>query len=174
MEKLQYPIGKWEVPVEITEIQMRRWIRDIEGLPSALDEVLKDIRPDQWDLRYREGSWNVLQLVHHLADSHINAYERTKKAASGPTPIVVPYDENKWATMPDVCMETIGDSRALLKALHARWVLFLNGLTFSELMEKGYYHHGLGRIVHLAEAIGLYSWHSRHHLMHIKIALEGR
>lgn len=172
MENLRYPIGRWSRPESITASQIQSWIDDLQALPETLKNLIDGITADQWNAQYREGSWTVLQLVHHLADSHINAYERQKKAATARvTPIIVPYEEERWALLADVKPEYVQDSLNILFGLHHRWVAFLRGLEQQTFHTRGFYHVGEGRIILLEEAVGLYSWHSRHHLAHIGIAL---
>ncbi|MBK9270367.1 MAG: putative metal-dependent hydrolase [Saprospiraceae bacterium] len=171
MEKLKYPVGRWIVPEKPGMDLISEWIAEIESTPATLQKLVQNLSADQWSATYRPESWTVLQLVHHLADSHINAYVRQKLAITGPTPIIIPYREEIWAELPDVSLDTVQDSIAILKSLHHRWVIFLKSLTEQQIRNKGYYHHGEGRMIMMEEAIGLYDWHCRHHLAHIRIAL---
>lgn len=171
MEKLRFPIGRWHAPKEPDMAQIQLWIKSISELPQALQELIKDLEAHQWSLQYRPDSWTVLQLVHHIVDSHINAYVRQKMAVTGPTPVVVPYMEQKWALLADVNMETLADSMAILKGLHRRWTIFLNALSENEIRTKGYFHQGEGRMILMEEAIGMYYWHGEHHMAHIRLAL---
>ncbi|MDE3188037.1 MAG: putative metal-dependent hydrolase, partial [Acidobacteriota bacterium] len=118
----------------------------------------------QLDTPYREGGWTARQVVHHVADSHANAYVRFKLSLTEDWPTVKPYDEAAWAKLPDSRLP-IDASLSLIAALHARWVALLESLT-AEDFRKGYIHPELGR-QDLATALAIYEWHSRHHTAHI-------
>ena len=122
---------------------------------------------------YRKGGWTVRQVVHHLADSHMNAYIRMKLAVTEPAPVIKPYEEDKWAKTEDGKNGSVKTSMKLLSALHARWHSFMASLSEEDL-ERGYFHPESQKLVLLPEAIALYAWHSQHHLAHIKLVLDGK
>lgn len=160
----RYPIGKFEFHDEITVDVTNAWINDIEMLPRLLREAIKDLSEEQLDTPYRTEGWTVRQVVHHLADSHLNAYVRFKVALSEETPVIKTYDEVKWAEFPDNELP-ITISLNLLEALHIRWTKLLRSLS-SEDLKKTFIHPDSGEVT-VGKNIGIYSWHGRHHLAHI-------
>jgi hypothetical protein len=141
-------------------------IGTIAALPENLGSAITGLSAEQLDTPYRDGGWTVRQLVHHLADSHMNAYVRIRLALTEEWPAIKPYNEKLWAELPDACNAAIGSSLELLEALHTRWAILLRSLT-KEQWRRGYTHPENGR-QSVAEATALYDWHCRHHLAHIK------
>ena len=170
LEKLKYPIGKWSSPEVIDSEMIIAWIADIASVPGLLSNLVNHGKDVNLALTYRNGGWTIRQLVHHLADSHINAYVRHKLAASEQTPIINPYNEGLWSVMKDVKDVDVQISLQLLDALHQRWTVFLSSLSHEEL-KKSFFHPGHNRLITLGESIGMYSWHGKHHLAHITLAL---
>ena len=162
---LRYPIGKFEFAGEITAAQREQWIREIELLPAKLKEAVVGLSEDQLNLPYREGGWKLRQVVHHLADSHINSYTRFKLALTEETPTIRPYYEDRWAELADSKAE-IQVSIALLEALHQRWVILLRSLTEADF-QKTFYHPESGATTSLGYNLGIYAWHGNHHVAHI-------
>jgi hypothetical protein len=160
----RYPIGKFQFNGEITNSVTKGWINEIEDLPGLLRFAVRDLDNEQLDTSYRSGGWTVRQVVHHLADSHMNAYVRFKLALTEETPLIKPYDEVKWAELPDYKLP-IDISLSLLEALHIRWVKLLRSLSPADI-EKTFMHPDSGE-VSVGKNIGIYSWHGRHHLAHI-------
>jgi hypothetical protein len=160
----QYPIGTFEFEGELTASVVEGWIREIEVLPSLLRDAVKDLNDEQLNTPYRTGGWTVRQVVHHLADSHMNAFVRCKLALTEENPVIKPYDEGKWAELPDYQLP-IDLSLSLLDTLHIRWVEVLRNLTSADL-EKTFIHPDSGK-VSVGRNIGIYAWHGRHHLAHI-------
>lgn len=159
-----YPIGHYQYDGQITASIIDKWINDIEELPVLLQNAVKDLNDNQLDTPYRMGGWTIRQVVHHVADSHLNAYGRFKLALTEDKPIIKPYDQEKWAELPDSTLP-VTISLSLLDALHKRWVTLLRSLTPSEL-EKTFIHPESGE-VSVGKNIGIYAWHGRHHLAHI-------
>jgi hypothetical protein len=123
---LKYPIGKWSWPTQpLTDSERRTAIRQIADTPAALRAAVKGLSDKQLDTPYRPGGWTVRQVVHHLPDSHLNAYTRFKLALTENTPVIKPYDESAWAELPDGKGPQVAESLALLESLHARWVFLL-------------------------------------------------
>ncbi|MFT8323364.1 MAG: YfiT family bacillithiol transferase [Bacillus sp. (in: firmicutes)] len=160
----KYPIGKFTYENEITEEIVERWIEEIEKLPALLQAVIKNLNETQLDMPYREGGWTVRQVVHHIADSHLNAYMRFKLALTEETPVIKPYEESKWAELSDYQLP-IDVSLTLIKTLHIRLGNLLRHLT-KEQLNKTFIHPESGTVV-LKENIGIYAWHGKHHLAHI-------
>lgn len=160
----RYPIGEFEFDGKITRIEIEEWIKQIEDLPELLAVAVSGLNEQQMDTAYRLGGWTVRQVVHHLADSHMNAYIRFKLAITEDTPVIKPYNEGEWAELPDYELP-IETSISLLKALHIRWVKLLKSLTLTDL-EKTFVHPDSGEIS-IGKNIGIYAWHGQHHLSHI-------
>lgn len=160
----RYPIGEFEFDGKITRIEIEEWIKQIEDLPELLAVAVSGLNDQQMDTAYRLGGWTVRQVVHHLADSHMNAYIRFKLAITEDTPVIKPYNEGEWAELPDYELP-IETSISLLKALHIRWVKLLKSLTLTDL-EKTFVHPDSGEIS-IGKNIGIYAWHGQHHLSHI-------
>lgn len=159
-----YPIGKFQFEGQITKSIIENWINDIEKLPELLRDAVIDLNDDQLDTPYRLEGWTVRQVVHHVADSHLNAYGRFKLALTEDKPIIKPYDQERWAELPDSALP-VTISLSLLDALHKRWVTLLSTLTPSDF-EKTFFHPESGE-VSVGKNIGIYAWHGQHHLAHI-------
>lgn len=163
-DNLRYPIGRF-APHAASSPELRAaHIQTLRQLPERLQATVAGLNDAQLDTPYREGGWTLRQVVHHVADSHINAYVRFKLAVTEDWPTVKPYDEAAWAALPDSKLP-IADSLALIAALHARWVALLEMLT-PEDFQRGYNHPQMGR-QDLATVLAIYEWHSRHHTAHI-------
>ncbi|MFJ8265665.1 YfiT family bacillithiol transferase [Peribacillus asahii] len=162
--EMKYPIGKFQFDGEITNSVTKDWINEIEELPRSLRDAVKDLDNEQLDTPYRSEGWTVRQVIHHLADSHMNAYIRFKLALTEEEPVIKPYDEAKWAELSDYKLP-IDISLSLLEALHKRWTNLLRSLSPSD-MEKIFIHPDSGE-VSVGKNIGIYAWHGRHHLAHI-------
>lgn len=165
----RYPIGEFERPTNISESQIQQWIQEIKALPAQLKETTQNLTDEQQALSYRENGWTIRQLVHHIADSHMNSFIRFKLALTEENPTIKPYEENDWALLEDSKLP-IAPSLALIEGLHERWAYLLESLT-TEQWEKQFVHPDSGTIL-LAENLSLYAWHGKHHLAHIKLALH--
>jgi hypothetical protein len=161
---LRYPVGPFKIEGEMTSELINNWIAEIENAPRLLKEAVKDLQDHQLDTPYRPGGWTVRQVVHHLPDSHLNSYIRLKLALTEDKPVIKPYQENKWAELPDSNLP-VDVSLQLMEAIHSRWVSILITLSPTEL-EKTFYHPESGENS-IASMIALYAWHSRHHIAHI-------
>jgi uncharacterized damage-inducible protein DinB len=168
LEQLRFPVGKFEYGKTYNTNETRKHLKDIAGLPDKVKKLCKKLSGDQLDTPYRDGGWTVRQVVHHLADSHINAYVRTKLMLTEANPTIKPYSEEVWAETEDGKNGPIKMSLKILKNIHERWVAFIESLS-EEDFHKTYYHPGSNRVFTLAEVLALYSWHGKHHLGHIKI-----
>jgi len=167
MDPNRYPIGKYEVPTNITPNFVRASIQAIADFPAQLKELTANLTDQDLAKCYREGGWNIQQVVHHCADSHMNAFIRFKKSLTEDSPEITAYKEAYWVEMADVSLP-ISVSIQLLESLHARWSTMLSNTSFDEL-GRGYFHPEQNRVVPLKEAVGLYAWHGKHHLAHIKM-----
>ena len=132
MEDLRYPIGPMPLPEQITTEERRGWIRDIAETPAKLRAAVAGLSERQLEEPYRPGGWTIRQVVHHVPDSHLNMYVRFKLALTEETPTIKPYDEARWATLPDVAATPVEVSLQLLESLHVRWVALMAGLSEGE------------------------------------------
>lgn len=165
MSDPRYPIGKFMYDVPPTEEQRLELIDSIEKAPAALRAAVKGLSPQQLEIPYRDGGWTVRQVVHHVPESHMNAYIRFKLALTEDEPTIKPYMEDRWATLPDVQSTPVDVSLALLENLHVRWVRLLRSLKAEDWKRK-FRHPELG-IVTLEKNLALYSWHGQHHVAHV-------
>jgi len=173
MEQLRYPVGRLErqePPRSRASIDAS--IDTIEQAPARYRALVEGLRDDQLDARYRPDGWTVRQVVHHVADSHINAYVRMKLAATEDAPAIKPYAESQWAELPDAKTAPAEVSLVLIEALHRRWVMFLRALAGADFT-RVYVHPQMGRVT-LDEAVAMYAWHCRHHEGHIRQGLALR
>ena len=164
LDDLRYPIGRFTRPESSEPAERAERISVLRLLPSNLQAAVSGLSHAQMDTPYRDGGWTVRQLVHHIADSHANAYVRTKLALTEDWPTIKTYDEAAWARLPDSTLPVDG-SMAMIAAMHERWVTLLESLSEADF-HKGYNHPELGR-QELANVLALYAWHSRHHTAHI-------
>jgi hypothetical protein len=164
LEQLRYPIGRFSRPASSDPAIRAGHISTLRLLPGTLQTALSGLNHSQLDTPYREGGWTVRQLVHHIADSHANAYVRTKLALTEDWPTIKPYDEAAWARLADSHLPIDG-SIAMLSAIHERWVALLESLSDADF-QRGYNHPENGR-QDLAIVLAVYDWHSRHHTAHI-------
>ena len=171
-DDLRYPIGAFDYRGPQTPEQRRDCIARIDAAPAAIRRAVEGLTEVQLDTPYREGGWTVRQVVHHVPDSHLNAYTRFRLALTEPTPTIRPYLEHRWAELPDARSAPIELSLALLESLHRRWVLLLRSLTASD-WELRYLHPEHNREWALDEVLAMYAWHGEHHTAHIT-GLRGR
>ena len=166
MEDLKYPVGKFAFPRQAsTEAERREWIRQIGEAPARMRAAVAGLSAEQLATPYRPGGWTVAQVVHHVPDSHLHSYIRFKFGFTEDRPIVKPYDEARWAALPDAVDTPVEVSLQLLEALHTRWVRFLESLNAADFT-RSIVHPELGE-VRLEQNLALYAWHGRHHVGHI-------
>ncbi|GEM_PF-54488 len=162
---LRYPIGEFKADASMAERKRRHHIQSLTEFPGRLREAVYGLSPEQLDTPYRPGGWTVRQVVHHLADSHMNSYIRMKLAVTEDQPTVKPYDEKRWAELEDARTAPLEFSLALVEALHKRWVMFLQSLQPADFART--FHHPASGIMSLDTALQYYMWHGRHHTAHI-------
>lgn len=165
VDVLRYPVGQPDLDPDLTPQGREAHIRSIETLPARLRAAVDGLMEDQLDTPYRPGGWTVRQVVHHLPDSHVNAYVRCKLTATESTPTIRVYDEKAWAREEDAVRAPVEMSLALLEALHRRWVAWLRTLddgVWSRRLE-----HPEAGPMNFSELLCMYGWHSEHHLAHI-------
>jgi hypothetical protein len=164
----RYPIGRFTPPAEITHSLQHEWITSIAVLPQQLREIVRDMSDNDLESRYREGGWTVRQIIHHIADSHMNSYCRYRLALTEDSPVIRTYNEAAWAELPDASRGPVDLSLNLIKALHTRWVALLKAMDAAAFQRTFRYPDQEPRT--LNEITGLYAWHGRHHLAHIRLA----
>ena len=165
MPDLRYPIGNFQPPDQPTDADRRKWLDEIAAAPSALRAAIARLSTQQLDTPYREGGWTVRQVIHHLPDSHMNSYVRFRLALTESEPTIKPYDESRWAELPDARTAPLEPSLALLESLHSRWLLLLRSLQ-GEDWKRTFNHPELGMMT-LERNLALYAWHGRHHVAQI-------
>ncbi len=161
---LRYPIGEFTMPASVTPAMRTDAIAAIAELPANMRGAVRGLSETQLDTPYRPGGWTVRQVVHHVPDSHMNAFVRLKLALTEDNPTVKPYDEKAFAMLPDQQLP-VDVSLSLLDALHARWTAVLKTLT-PEQFARPLYHPEIGAIT-VDYLVQTYGWHSRHHVAHI-------
>lgn len=170
-EVLKYPVGAFQSPDPITDQQIEDWISVITGLPEKLSDKVIHLSFKELDYLYRPSGWNIKQVIHHIADSHMNSFIRFKLGLTEDNPTIRPYLEEKWARTQDAHNEEVANSLDLIKALHHRWGVLLKSLS-EEQWDRTIFHPEQQRNITLKELLGSYAWHCDHHLAHINQALQ--
>ena len=165
MDDLRYPIGKY-IPQPFGATQLQQWLYDIQYLPNHLENALLNLDEHQLETFYRPDGWTVKQLVHHVADSHMNAYIRFKLGLTEDNPVIKPYEEAAWALLNDTNNLPVNISITLLFALHARWIEVLKSMT-TEQWNRTVFHPEQNKTITLWHLLGMYAWHGLHHTAHI-------
>lgn len=165
----KFPIGKLQVPQEVTEQDIHTWLTEIENYTTELRKTVDNLDDKHLNKTYREGSWNVRQLVHHIADSQLNMYQRLKLALTDDNPTVPNFDQDKWAVQPDTELP-VESSIKLLEGINERIVALGKQLTNEELNRT--FTHEINGEVTVATKMAKLAWHEAHHLAHIRIALS--
>jgi len=166
IERLKFPIGKFDKPAIITKEILSKWVDDILTFPNRLSNEVVSLTDQQLDTQYRPEGWTIRQVVHHCADSHMNSLTRLKLTLTEEQPTIKPYLEERWAELPDTKNMPILPSLKMLEGIHERWAFLLNKLT-DEQLARIFIHPEHGQIFRIDENIGLYAWHCNHHLAHI-------
>ncbi len=171
LEQQIYPIGRFKQPTEFNETLITKMIQDIRILPEHLKSISKRInKKKKLSYTYRDGGWNIEQIIHHIADSHMNALIRFKLALTENNPTIKPYDHNLWTETADVQLP-IKNSVRLVKAVHAKWVALLENMDKND-WKRTFYHPEYKRTSTLQETLALYAWHGKHHVAQIDVALK--
>jgi uncharacterized damage-inducible protein DinB len=165
MDDLRFPIGKFNRPAELNDAERAAAIDIVARTPAELRAAVRGLTDAQLDTEYRPGGWTVRQLIHHVPDSHMNAYVRFKLALTETTPTIKPYEEARWAELPDTQLTPPETSLALLDSLHERWVNLLRKMKPGEF-ERTLKHPESG-IQRLDQVLALYAWHGPHHVAHV-------
>ncbi|PYI57276.1 YfiT family bacillithiol transferase [Paenibacillus flagellatus] len=166
MDERRYPIGKFVWEGDAPPSRRAAWIDDIAVLPDRLAAAVGGLDEDGLDTPYREGGWTVRQVVHHVADSHMQSYARFKLALTEDNPTIKPYAEGRWALLEDGFRAPVGVSLTLIGALHERWAILLRAMDDADFA-RTFVHPETGRTLRLDYTLGLYAWHGKHHTAHI-------
>jgi uncharacterized damage-inducible protein DinB len=169
----RFPIGEY-IPTDFSEEEKNNRINTIQWLPKDIELAVQNFNEDQYNTPYREGGWTVKQLIHHVADSHMNAYIRFKLGLTEVNPIIKPYDQDAWVTLNDKTNSEINISLTLLHALHVRWTHLLQTISTQAFLEKTVVHPEHNKQMTLWYLLGMYAWHSKHHLAHITTLIENK
>ena len=170
MSDPRFPIGRYERRDTFTTAERSALIDIIAAAPARMRDAVRGLSEEQLDTPYRPGGWTVRQVVHHVPDSHLNSYCRFKLALTESTPTIRPYDEAAWAALADSRLTPIETSLTLLEALHDRWTRLLRSMSDEDFQRK-LVHPENGEMT-LDNMVGLYAWHSRHHVAHITALRE--
>lgn len=164
-EEMRYPVGKFVQPVSYIVEDKRKWISELRNLPGKVRNAIMPLNDRQLDTPYRTGGWTLRQVVHHLADSHMNSLMRFKLALTEDNPAIKPYEEGDWALLPDYRLP-VESSIRMLEGIHMHMVTLFESFTEDE-WDRTFVHPASGDTVALKKGLALYAWHSRHHLAHL-------
>src|SRR5215203_169971 len=162
IDELRYPIGKFSPQESYKAEEVQSNIIRIERLPGEVETIASSLSSKQLDTPYRDGGWTARQVIHHIADSHINAYVRTRWLLTEDQPTIKPYQEKGWAELPDAKSAAIELSLELVAAIHQRWALLLESLP-DEAFRRELVHPQNGPMT-LDKLVRMYAWHGRHHV----------
>jgi hypothetical protein len=168
----RFPTGKFTFDPDITDTKRLGWIEAIRTTPARLRRAASGLTDAQLDTPYRDGGWTARQVIHHVPESHANAWIRFKLALTEGNPTIKPYDEDAWAKLPDVARTPVESSLALLDALHQRWVALLEVMTPADFA-RPLVHPDHGPLT-LDWMLQLYAWHGPHHVAHVEIVKKGQ
>lgn len=169
LDTLRYPIGIFTKPQTITPSHIDEWIEAIAQFPAALSSEVAVLSDHELRWTYRPEGWTIQQVIHHCADSHMNCIMRFKLALTEDQPTIRPYAEARWAQLTDTLESPIEWSLQLLEGLHKKWVFLLKKMNHEEY-DRTFIHPEHGKVFSLKEALGMYAWHSKHHLAHVRQA----
>lgn len=168
LESRQYPIGKYKAPETVSHEQRTHWMEELKAFPGEFRMLAQSLTQKQMDSSYREGGWTGLQVIHHVSDSHMNAYLRFRWAMSEDHPMIKAYNEAAWAAMEDYKTLDPEVSLSFIKAIHDKWFELQRHMS-DEDWGKTYRHPEDGKTYQLDKVLGLYVWHGNHHMTHLKI-----
>lgn len=171
LDPRRFPIGAFSPPAAIAAADISAWITRLELLPQELAELVANLSAKDLEKTYRDGSWTITQVIHHIADSHTNSLIRFKWALTEDEPLIKAYFEDRWANLHDYSADALPETLAYISLLHKRLCRLLRGLSATQL-KRTFIHPETGNTVVLDWNIGQYAWHGDHHLAHIRLALS--
>ncbi len=166
LETLQYPVGKHTWPIVVTDQEVHQAMRSIAAFPDKIQHATERLEKIRLDTPYRPDGWTVRQVVHHVADSHLNAYMRFKLALTETDPIIKPYDQTRWAELTDSTLLPPQISFPIIRSIHTRWVIIMENMKPEE-WDRVFIHPEHGKPISLRQAAMSYEWHGNHHLAHV-------
>lgn len=167
---LRFPVGKFLEHPQPSADTIASWLNILSDFPQQLSQAAQDLTDEELSYRYRPGGWTIRQVVHHCADSHMNAYSRFKLALTEENPTIKPYDEGAWAELPDSVLP-IESSLAILEGLHQRWCVLIRQFAAGD-WDRTFVHPEHGTTFSMTLGVDTYQWHCRHHLGHVHQALR--
>ena len=165
-DQVRYPVGGFGIDPEVTASKRRGWLQQMAEAPLRLAAAVRGLDDRQLGTPYREGGWTLRQVVHHLADAHLNGFARFKLALTEDHPPIKTYEESLWAETADGREAPVEASLQLLAALHQRWLILLESLSEAQFAACAFSHPDRG-LMTIDKAIQLYAWHGLHHTAHI-------
>ena len=171
IEQLKYPVGKYQRQEHTNPQLQNEWISVLQALPMWMDACIENLDTHQLQTPYREGGWSIQQVVHHVADSHVNAYIRLKLALTEDNTTIKPYKEAAWAELPDTFLVPVNISVTMLHTIHRRMTTLLQNID-ADAWNRTYFHPEHQRSVPIWEMVAMYAWHSKHHTAHITTLRE--
>ncbi|MCI4667128.1 MAG: putative metal-dependent hydrolase [Bacteroidia bacterium] len=168
LEERKYPVGKYQAPEIIDASQRESWMMELDAFPAKFRQLAESLTADQLNSPYREGGWTGRQVIHHVPDSHMNAYLRFRWALTEDNPMIKAYDEQAWAMMTDYQNMDISASLNFLDSLHKKWVQVQSHMDEKDWL-RTYRHPEDGKTYRLDQVLGMYVWHGNHHFGHLKI-----
>jgi hypothetical protein len=165
-DTVRYPVGTFVIDPDVTPEKRRRWLEQMAAAPANLAAAVEGLDDRQLDTPYREGGWTPRQVVHHLADAHMNGFVRFKLAVTEDHPEIKTYEEDLWGETADVRQGPVDASLRLLAAMHERWTILLQSLTEEQFRTRAFSHPQRGLLT-IDKAIQLYAWHGPHHTAHV-------
>jgi uncharacterized damage-inducible protein DinB len=169
LDLLRFPIGLPQLPTApLTPAERAPYLQQLAELPARLTAAARQVGGERLQLPYRPSGWTGRQVIHHVADSHLNAYTRVRLALTEDNPTIRPYDEAAWAELPDVAATPITVSLALLESLHSRWLTLLHHLDEAQ-WQRTFYHPESKKTATLDQTLVLYAWHGRHHVAQVQL-----
>lgn len=173
LESLKFPIGKFQFDPDVSNDKVEEWINTIATFPKKIISLTQLLSVEELNWRYRPEGWSIKQVIHHMADSHMNALIRIKLALTEDSPIIRPYEEALWAQLNDGINNDISSSLKIIEGIHEKWSFLLNHIS-NEDWDKMYFHPQHQRLFSVKEGLGIYDWHCHHHLKHIQQALDNK
>lgn len=171
LENLKYPIGRFKKPEIITADDINNYITEIRTLPVKLRKAVQNLSDEDLNLSYKPEGWNIRQLVHHLADSHMNSLIRFKLAITEDGPTIKPYFESRWAELADSKSMPVEGALKMIEGIHERWIFLVQNFSEAD-WQRTFFHPESQRYNRLDDTLCLYAWHGKHHLAHVNLALN--
>jgi hypothetical protein len=171
MDHLRFPVGKFLPPESYEKTTLEKYIKTIADLPDVIFSKISVLDEDEFYYTYRPEGWNIIEVINHLSDSHMQAFSRFKLALTEDNPTIKPYNEAKWVQLSDTSLDSLDDAMGILHHVHAKWIKLIKGMS-KEDFHRTYFHPDQQRNLELYKVTALYAWHSNHHAAHIDLAIK--